>query len=208
MWSAFAFLACEKVDVDNEKPVITVRTPAEDEAVTPGSAIHFEVLFSDNEALASYKVDIHGAFDGHEHNAAATAAGRNDQVLSPDGQWTINGTGSADSDKVGGGFAGFGVQNISTRAATDDRIGLSGIITRAATDSVAFEKTWLESDFIALGATPIAGKKQATVAHQHIVIPESVNGKPLREGHYHFIVYCTDQSGQESFVAQEIVISY
>ncbi|MCE5177715.1 MAG: DUF4625 domain-containing protein [Porphyromonadaceae bacterium] len=193
LWSAFAFLACEKVDVDNEKPVITVRTPAEDEAVTPGSAIHFEVLFSDNEALASYKVDIHGAFDNHTHSAAATAAGRSDQVLLPDGQWTINGTGSADSDKVGGGSTGLGTQNIGTRAATD---------------SVAFEKTWLESDFIALGATPIAGKKQATVAHQHIVIPESVNGKPLREGHYHFIVYCTDQSGQESFVAQEIVISY
>lgn len=164
LWSAFAFLACEKVDVDNEKPMITVIEPADDEAVAPGSAIHFEVQFSDNEALASYKVSIHGAFDGHEHSTAVTAK--------------------------------------------DDRTGLSGVITRAATDSVAFEKTWLESDFIALGESPIAGRKQATVAHQHILIPENVNGKPLREGHYHFIVYCTDQSGQESFVSYEIFISY
>ncbi len=156
LWSAFAFLACEEVDVDNEKPVILIIAPTDDKAVAPGSAIYFEVEFSDNEALASYKVDIHGAFDNHTHNVTE----------------------------------------------------LSGIITRATTDSVAFEKTWRESDFLALGETPIAGRKQATVTHQHIVIPENVNGKPLREGHYHFIVYCTDQSGQESFVAQEIFVSY
>ena len=153
---AVAFMACDTENTDNEKPVITVMEPAEDEAVMPGSAVHFVVQFADNVALASYKVDIHSAFDGHTHNAAVNGA----------------------------------------------------IGTRAATDSVAFEKTWLESDFIALGETPIAGKKQAYVAHQHIVIPSTVNGKPLKEGHYHFIVYCTDSSGQESFIAREIVIAY
>ena len=173
LWGAVAFTACEKVDVDREKPVITVMKPAEDEVVTPGSAIRFEVEFSDNEALASYKVNIHGAFDGHEHNAAVKAAGRNEVV-----------------------------------AAADYETGLRPFGMRAATDSVAFEKTWAESDFIALGATPIAGGKKVTVAHQYIVIPENLNGKPLREGHYHFIVYCTDQSGQESFVSHEIFISY
>lgn len=153
---AVAFMACDTEDIDNEKPVITVMEPAEDEEVMPGSTLQFTVQFADNVALASYKVDIHGAFDGHTHHAAVNGA----------------------------------------------------TATRAATDSVAFEKTWLESDFIALGETPIAGTKQAYVAHQHIVIPATVNGKPLKEGHYHFIVYCTDSSGQESFIAREIVIAY
>lgn len=185
LWSAFAFLACEKVEIDNEKPVITVRTPADDEAVVPGSAIHFEVEFSDNEALASYKVDIHGAFDDHGHTAVA---GKNAVTVTTD--------------------IGTELSGIDMRAVTGNGTELLGAVTRAATDSVAFEKTWLESDFIARGETPIAGKEQARVAHQHIVIPASVKGKPLREGHYHFIVYCTDQAGQESFVAQEIFVSY
>jgi hypothetical protein len=108
------------------------------------------VTLSDNEALASYKVNIHGAFDGHEHSAT----------------------------------------------------------TRATEDSVAFEKTWMDSDFIVLGEEPIAGKRSVTIHHHLIEIPETVNGTPLKEGHYHFIVYCTDQAGQESFIAREIEISY
>ena len=167
---ASVLIACEKEHIDDQKPVIRVIEPVEDEAVTPGNALHFEVMFSDNVALASYKVSIHGAFDGHTHS-----------------------------------------HNSTTNGLKDD-----GITTRVATDSVAFEKTWLESDFIALGEPPITGKKQATVKHLHLVIPETVsrtvNGKaeeiPLKEGHYHFIVYCSDESGQESFVAQEIFISY
>lgn len=158
---ATVFVACEKVDVDSQKPVISIIEPSTDEVVNPGDAVHFKVMFSDNMALASYKVNIHGAFDNHSHNSS---------VMS----------------------------------------------TRAATDSIAFEKTWLETDFTALGESPIAGKKQVTVEHQHIVIPatisRTVNGvteeMPLKEGHYHFIVYCTDESGQESFVASEIFISY
>ena len=155
---ATVFVACEKVDVDSQKPVISIIEPSTDEVVNPGDAVHFKVMFSDNMALASYKVNIHGAFDGHSHNSG----------------------------------------------------------TRSATDSIAFERTWLETDFIALGETPIVGKQQVTVEHQHIKIPatisRTVNGvaeeMPLKEGHYHFIVYCTDESGQESYVAKEIFISY
>lgn len=183
--SAMAFTACDKDSVDTEKPVITVMKPSVDEAVTPGNAIHFEVQFSDNEALASYKVDIHGAFDDHGHTAVA---GRNAVTVTTD--------------------IGTELSGIDMRAVTGNGTELLGAVTRAATDSVAFEKTWIESNFSALGEAPIAGRTQARVAHQHIVIPASINGKPLREGHYHFIVYCTDQSGQESFVAQEIFVSY
>lgn len=145
-----AFSSCAKEELDNEKPVIVLTAPEEDEAVLPGSDIHFEVTLSENEALASYKVNIHGAFDGHTHSAT----------------------------------------------------------TRATEDSVAFEKTWMESDFIVLGEEPIAGKRSVTIHHHLIEIPETVNGTPLKEGHYHFIVYCTDQAGQESFIAREIEISY
>ncbi|MBK5194900.1 MAG: DUF4625 domain-containing protein [Proteiniphilum sp.] len=148
--AVIALTSCEKEVTDNEKPVIVLTAPVEDEAVLPGSDIHLEVTLSDNEALASYKVNIHGAFDGHKHSAT----------------------------------------------------------TRATEDSVAFEKTLMESDFIALGEELIAGKRSVTIHHHLIEIPETVNGKPLKEGHYHFIIYCTDQAGQESFIAREILISY
>jgi len=160
------FASCEKEEVDNEKPVIHLMGPEEGEAIRPGSDLHFEVEFSDNVGLASYKVNIHGAFDGHTHSAA------------------VQGTALGTSHSVNG-----------TRAESDD------------TESEPFEKTWFESDFIALGDEPIAGKRNARVHHHHIVIPETVNGKPVKEGHYHFLVYCTDESGLESFIAREIIIS-
>ena len=56
------FASCEKEEVDNEKPVIHLIGPEEGEAIRPGSDLHFEVEFSDNVGLASYKVNIHGAF--------------------------------------------------------------------------------------------------------------------------------------------------
>lgn len=160
-----SFSACEMDNVDNEKPMIRIVAPVEDELVKPGSDIHFEVELSDNVALASYKVNIHGAFDGHTHNHA---------------------------------------------------VGSDAALRSVEDEGVEFSKTWLESDFIALGEEPIAGKRNATVHHHHIEIPASIirtiNGEqkemPLKEGHYHFIVYCTDESGQESFAATEIVISY
>lgn len=155
---SLVFVGCDKVEVDNQKPMIRLIEPADDEVVMPGEVLHLKMELSDNVALASYKVNIHGAFDGHSHNSG----------------------------------------------------------TRSATDSIAFERTWLETDFIAHGETPIVGKQQVTVEHQHIKIPatisRTVNGvaeeMPLKEGHYHFIVYCTDESGQESYVAKEIFISY
>ena len=159
------FASCEKEEwiTRSGNPLDRSR---EGEAIRPGSDLHFEVEFSDNVGLASYKVNIHGAFDGHTHSAA------------------VQGTALGTSHSVNG-----------TRAESDD------------TESEPFEKTWFESDFIALGDEPIAGKRNARVHHHHIVIPETVNGKPVKEGHYHFLVYCTDESGLESFIAREIIIS-
>ena len=164
--AVFGLVSCDSENLDNEKPVVKIVSPMEDELVKPGSAIHFEVELSDNVALASYKVEIHDAFDGHGHGHGDTRSG----------------------------------------SAT----------TRAASDSEKFTRTWwLESVFIALGEEPIAGKRNARVYHHHMEVPVTVisiiDGEqkemPLREGHYHFIVYCTDESGQESFASTEIYIS-
>lgn len=44
---------------DTTPPVISMKTPAENAKLYIGSAIAFKADFSDNEALASYKIDIH-----------------------------------------------------------------------------------------------------------------------------------------------------
>lgn len=147
--AGIAFSSCEKTPLDNAKPIINLIAPAEGEAIKPGTDIHFDAVLTDDVGLKSYKINIHGAFDGHGHNAA----------------------------------------------------------TRAADDAVAFEKTWLEADFIKLGDEPILGKKNANLHHHHITIPEKIGGKPIKEGHYHFIIYCSDEAGNESFTAREIEIS-
>lgn len=51
-----------------------------------------------------------------------------------------------------------------------------------------------------------AGKKQSHI-HQHdIVVPDSIDGKPLARGNYHFMIYLTDAAGNESWKAINIVI--
>jgi len=150
-----AFSGCESDDIDTRKPQIVLSEPAEEEAYAPGSAIHFVVTLSDNVALASYKVNIHGAFDGHTHSA---------------------------------------VQPSLTRA-TD-------------AEPHPFERTWMESEFISLGEEPITGKQQVTINHMLMLIPDSIEGRPVKEGYYHLTVYCADSSGQESFIAREVEITH
>jgi hypothetical protein len=69
--SAFFALATSgcKEDSDTQKPVINLIEPAEGDALKIGDehGVHFEVEFTDNEALASYKVNIHPNFDNHTH---------------------------------------------------------------------------------------------------------------------------------------------
>lgn len=49
----------------------------------------------------------------------------------------------------------------------------------------------------------VPGKKNTHVHHHDIIIPENAI-----EGPYHFIVYCTDAEGNESYVARNIVLSH
>lgn len=178
--AAIAFTGCDSEEIDTAKPQILLSEPAEEEAYAPGSAIHFVVTLSDNVALASYKVNIHGAFDGHTHSAVKPSGVK-------------------------------GVQEASAvTVASVPAVVSGGTSYTRATDAEPhpFERTWMESEFIAQGEEPIAGKQQVTINHMLMLIPDSIEGQPVKEGHYHFIVYCTDSSGQESFIAREIEIAY
>jgi hypothetical protein len=66
--AAFSLLAfaCED-DSDNTQPVIDLVEPEDGDTLHIGGDVHFEAIFSDNEALGSYKIDIHNNFDNHGH---------------------------------------------------------------------------------------------------------------------------------------------
>jgi hypothetical protein len=59
-------------DRDTVKPVIELHEPAEGDVLQIGNedGMHFEADFSDNEALASYRIEIHPNFDNHSHSRA------------------------------------------------------------------------------------------------------------------------------------------
>lgn len=51
------------------------------DASQPDAEIHFEGQFSDDKALGQYKIDIHDAFDGHDHGRTAATAFTYDKVF-------------------------------------------------------------------------------------------------------------------------------
>lgn len=129
------FASCSD-EGDTQKPVIDLDEPEEGAVLHIGSPVHFEMDLSDNEAIASYKVNIHNNFDGHSHSRASETE---------------------------------------------------------ATVPFTFDKSYTED---------IAGKKNTHVHHHDIVIP--ANATP---GKYHFMVYCTDEAGNEVFVVRNIELS-
>lgn len=52
---------------DTQKPTIEILTPTDGDILHTGEEFHVDIDFSDNVALASYKIDIHFAGDGHSH---------------------------------------------------------------------------------------------------------------------------------------------
>jgi hypothetical protein len=52
-----------------------------------------------------------------------------------------------------------------------------------------------------------AGLRNAHIHHHSITIPETVDGHEVATGKYHFMVYCIDKAGNESWVAVEVVIA-
>lgn len=121
-------------DGDTTPPVINLIAPAEGATlkISDSHGVHFDMEVSDNEGLASYKVEIHNNFDGHTH----------------------------------------------TRA-------------EGKTTPFAFNKSW-----------DLEGAKNKKVHHHEIVIPENTT-----PGKYHLMVFCSDTSGNESYVARNIILS-
>lgn len=137
-----AFVSCSNDDADTEKPVIENVEPHNGDTLVIGENIHFEADFSDNDKLASYRIEIHHNFDNHGHKSVVAD--------------------SADSIKF------------------------------------SFDSTW----------TDIAGLRNAHAHHHTIAIPAKKGDKSIREGKYHFIIYCLDQAGNMSVLAREVTLSY
>lgn len=73
------FSSCsDSDDNDTTKPTINLVYPTEGAVLKIGADIHFDAVFEDNEALASYKVDIHNNFNDHGHQSVLSA--RNETV--------------------------------------------------------------------------------------------------------------------------------
>lgn len=69
------FAACKKEDPDLDPPVIAeykINDEDHDIEVAAGSEMHVDLVFTDNEELREYKIDIHDAFDGHEHGKVSS----------------------------------------------------------------------------------------------------------------------------------------
>lgn len=138
LFFSFLFVSCSKEDEgDTIKPVIDLLEPEEGAILRIGSShgVHFEMNLHDNEAIASYKINIHNNFDGHSHTRASEAG-----------------------------------------------------ITKPFT----FERTYTDK----------AGQKDAYVHNHDIKIPADAT-----PGNYHLMVYCLDQSGNETYVVRNIVLS-
>ncbi|GBU08853.1 hypothetical protein AwDysgo_21840 [Bacteroidales bacterium] len=73
---------------DNEKPVISNFEPLEGDTLIIGKNVHLECTLTDNEKLASYKIDIHNNFDNHEHKSANTKSDEHSIAFSFSKEWT------------------------------------------------------------------------------------------------------------------------
>lgn len=76
VFSVSMFISCSNDETgDTTSPAINLIAPTEGAILKIGSDVHFDLELSDNEMLASYKVEIHNNFDGHQHNRSMSAHG-------------------------------------------------------------------------------------------------------------------------------------
>ncbi|MFY0598953.1 MAG: DUF4625 domain-containing protein [Cyclobacteriaceae bacterium] len=68
-------VSCDSDDdqVDTTAPTITLNEPENGERFAAGGTLHFDAVFEDDIALATYNVDVHNNFDGHSHGRIAVA---------------------------------------------------------------------------------------------------------------------------------------
>lgn len=94
--AALSFIACNNDDnssLDQEKPTVEIITPTDHQEYEPGDNINIQALLTDNESLASYKIEIHSAGDGHTHSHSVSSADDHDQVeFHYEADYEINGT--------------------------------------------------------------------------------------------------------------------
>jgi hypothetical protein len=90
--SLSAAVSC-KEDSDTTKPVINLVAPQDDAVLHIGDedGVHFDAELSDNEALASYKVNIHPNFDGHTHSVTKGASDTVTVNFEFEKSWTVSG---------------------------------------------------------------------------------------------------------------------
>lgn len=63
-----SFMGCGKEESEDlTAPTIAIEEPKSGASFKIGTEVHFEAEFKDNEALATYHLDIHDNFDGHSH---------------------------------------------------------------------------------------------------------------------------------------------
>ena len=70
---AFTATSCSDDDnnnIDVTKPNIEIISPASHAEIEPGNSFFFKANISDDSGLASYKIEVHYADDGHEHKKA------------------------------------------------------------------------------------------------------------------------------------------
>ncbi len=70
MDSILFIVACSNNDdVDTTKPTIELIKPIDEANFHPGDKLEFVCNFNDDTKLASYKVEIHNNFNGHDHTS-------------------------------------------------------------------------------------------------------------------------------------------
>ncbi|WP_068595156.1 DUF4625 domain-containing protein [Vaginella massiliensis] len=67
---AISAFSCSSDDdtLDQTKPTIVITTPKKDQHIHVGEMIEVDAVIADDRDLASYKIDIHYAGDGHTHD--------------------------------------------------------------------------------------------------------------------------------------------
>lgn len=69
------------------------------------------------------------------------------------------------------------------------------------TKSIAADGAWIYTK-----SWDVSGSKNAHVHHHEIEVPATVDGVPIAKGKYHFMVYCTDAAGNESYIARSVIV--
>ena len=70
--SLIGIVSCSGDDdnLDTQKPAVQIISPTDHQEVPLNSTLQVKASLKDNEALASYKIEVHGAEDGHQHKPA------------------------------------------------------------------------------------------------------------------------------------------